>query len=300
MCAQNSSYPNIPALLHRYALRPKKSLGQNFLVDETALQRVVEAAGIQADQEVLEIGPGLGSLTRLLAGQASRVVCVELDQNLLAPLAEVLQPYPNVQIVHGDILALDPSALMSRAGQTGQPSYLVVANIPYYITSALLRHLLETRFPPQSLVLTVQREVAERICAEPGEMSLLALSVQVYGSPQIVARIPAGAFYPPPKVDSAVIRVALYTEPFIPTAQLPAFFRLAKAGFSQKRKTLRNALSAGMRWSTAQTGVLLNASGIDPMRRAETLSLAEWKALVETIGRLAPDDHQQAAQQAQP
>jgi 16S rRNA (adenine1518-N6/adenine1519-N6)-dimethyltransferase len=271
-------FPDVPALLQRYGLHPQKSLGQNFLVDEAALLRVVEAAGIQMDQQVLEIGPGLGSLTCLLAERASRVVCVELDKKLLLPLADALQPYPNVRIVQGDILALDPSALM---GGAGQPAYLVVANIPYYITSALIRHLLETSFPPQSLVLTVQREVAERICAAPGEMSLLALSVQVYGSPQIVARIPAGAFYPPPKVDSAVIRVALYASPFFPKTQLPSFFRLAKAGFSQKRKTLRNALSAGMHWSTAQTGELLSAGGIDPMRRAETLSLDEWKRLVE-------------------
>ena len=289
--------PDIPALLQRYGLRPQKSLGQNFLIDETALRGVVEAAGIQAGQQVLEIGPGLGSLTRLLAERASRVVCVELDKNLLPPLAEVLQPYPNVQIVQGDILALDPSALMSGAGQL---PYLVVANIPYYITSALMRHLLETRFPPQSLALTVQREVAERICAGPGEMSLLALSVQVYGSPQIVACIPAGAFYPPPKVDSAVIRVALYATPVIPSPQLPVFFRLAKAGFSQKRKTLRNSLSAGMRWSTSQASALLSEAGIDPMRRAETLSLEEWKRLVEKTASLSPGDHQQASQQAQP
>jgi 16S rRNA (adenine1518-N6/adenine1519-N6)-dimethyltransferase len=281
--------PDIPALLQRYGLHPQKSLGQNFLIDETALRRVVEAAGIQTGQQVLEIGPGLGSLTCLLAERASRVVCVELDQHLLPALAEVLQPYSNVRIVQGDILALDPSALMSDAGQ---PTYLVVANIPYYITSALMRHLLETSFPPQSLVLTVQREVAERICAGAGEMSLLALSVQVYGRPQIVARIPAGAFYPPPKIDSAVIRVGLYASPVIPAPQLPAFFRLAKAGFSQKRKTLRNALSGGMRWSTTQASELLNATGIDPMRRAETLSLEEWKRLVETTSRLSPGEHQ--------
>ena len=281
--------PDIPALLQRYGLRPQKSLGQNFLIDETALRLVVDAAGIQTGQQVLEIGPGLGSLTCLLAERASRVVCVELDQHLLPPLAEVLQAYPNVQIVQGDILALDPSALMSGAGQS---TYLVVANIPYYITSALVRHLLESRLPPQSLVLTVQREVAQRLCAAPGDMSLLALSVQVYGNPQIVARIPAGAFYPPPKVDSAVIRVSLYAAPVIPKAQLRAFFRLAKAGFSQKRKTLRNALSAGMRWSPAQAAELLSANAIDPMRRAETLSLDEWKGLVETTGSLTPHDHQ--------
>ncbi len=139
MCAQTLNpffRDNSLSLLHRYALRPQKSLGQNFLVDETALRRVVEAAGIQKSQQVLEIGPGLGSLTGLLAEQASRVVCVELDQDLLPPLAEVLQPYPNVKIIHGDILALDPSALMSNAGEIRPPVYLVVANIPYYITSA--------------------------------------------------------------------------------------------------------------------------------------------------------------------
>jgi 16S rRNA (adenine1518-N6/adenine1519-N6)-dimethyltransferase len=265
---------NVPDLLRRYGLRPDKSLGQNFLIDEVALLRVVDAAGIEGGDDVLEIGPGLGGLTRHLAGRARQVVAVELDGDLLPPLREVLASHPNVRLVHGDILALDPAEWMTS------PGYLVVANIPYYITSALIRHLLEARIRPRRLVLTVQREVAERITAAPGEMSLLALSVQLYGRPRVVAHIPAGAFYPAPKVDSAIIRTDLYPAPIIPDAHIPGFFRLAKAGFSQKRKTLRNALSAGLACEPAQAEQLLRAAGIDPQRRAETLSLEEWGQLV--------------------
>jgi 16S rRNA (adenine1518-N6/adenine1519-N6)-dimethyltransferase len=267
---------DVPDLLRRYGLRPDKSLGQNFLIDEAALLGVVAAAGIEAEDVVLEIGPGLGGLTRYLASCAREVVAVEVDGALLPPLREVLVPYPNVRLVHGDILALDPKEWMLS------PGYLVVANIPYYITSALIRHLLEARTRPRRLVLTVQREVAERITAAPGEMSLLALSVQLYGQPQVVAHIPAGAFYPAPKVDSAVIRTDLYPTACITEARIPAFFRLAKAGFSQKRKTLRNALSGGLACPPVQAEQLLRAAGIDPQRRAETLSLEEWGQLVSS------------------
>lgn len=268
---------HIPTLLKAHGLTPKKSMGQNFLVDSTALERIVEAAEIAPESAVLEVGPGLGSLTRYLARAARRVVAVELDGSLIPVLEDVLSGFGNVEIIHGDILTLDPAALMNQAG------YWVVANIPYYITSNLIRHLLEAPLKPRRLVLTVQREVAERINARPGDMSLLALSVQVYGRPQIAARIPAGAFYPPPKVDSSAVRVDLYPEPLIPTNQLDTFFRLAKAGFGQKRKTLRNSLSAGLSLPGDQAADLLRSAGIDPMRRAETLSIEEWKALTEKI-----------------
>jgi 16S rRNA (adenine1518-N6/adenine1519-N6)-dimethyltransferase len=265
---------NAPDLLRRYGLRPDKSLGQNFLIDEPALRRVVAAAAIEPGDEVLEIGPGLGGLTRHLAACARQVVAVELDGGLLPPLREVLSSHPNVLLVQGDILALDPASLMTS------PGYLVVANIPYYITSALIRHLVEASIRPRRMVLTVQREVAERITAAPGDLSLLALSVQLYGQPRVVSHIPAEAFYPAPKVDSAVIRVDLLPEPRLPAAQIPDFFRLAKAGFSQKRKMLRNALSGGLACPPAQAEQLLRAAGIDPQRRAETLSLEEWERLV--------------------
>jgi 16S rRNA (adenine1518-N6/adenine1519-N6)-dimethyltransferase len=273
---------DVPDLLRQYGLRPKKRLGQNFLIDPAALERVASAAGELAGEVVLEVGPGLGSLTRLLATRARRVIAVELDENLIQPLKQVVSGYENVTVIRGDILELDPAALV------GISAYCVVANIPYYITSALLRHLLEAENQPGRMVLTVQREVAARICASPGEMSLLALSVQVYGHPHIAARIPAGAFYPVPKVDSAVVRVDFYPEPRIPRGQLETFFRLARAGFGQKRKTLRNALAAGLGWPAEQIGEMLKAAGIDPQRRAEALDLEEWHRLVNAYLSVSP------------
>lgn len=263
----------IPKLLRSLALHPKKGLGQNFLVDETALARITHAAEIPPDAEVLEIGPGLGSLTRHLANAAKRVVAVELDAALIPALQQVIAPWSNVEVIQADILKLDPARLLHA------PGYLVVANIPYYITSAVIRHLLEATIQPARMVLTVQLEVAQRICAGPGEMSLLALSVQVYGAPRIAARIPAGAFYPPPKIDSAAVRMDLFPEPVVPAPALDSFFRLAKAGFSQKRKTLRNSLSGGLGWNAARAENFLRSVAIDPTRRAETLSLDEWKQL---------------------
>jgi 16S rRNA (adenine1518-N6/adenine1519-N6)-dimethyltransferase len=264
---------DVPSLLRHYGLHPDKTLGQNFLIDESALQQVVNAAQVTPQDVVLEIGPGLGSLTRYLAITAHMVVAVEVDSALIPALKQVVGPYSNVQIINGDILALDPAQLVS------QSPYLVVANIPYYITSALIRHLLESSLPPRRLVLTVQQEVAKRICAIPGDMSLLALSVQVYGHPEIIAHIHADAFYPPPKVDSAILSIDIFPTPLIPAGEQDAFFQLIKAGFSQKRKTLRNALAGGLRLSTQTVEAILKDAQIDPMRRAETLSLIEWHAL---------------------
>jgi 16S rRNA (adenine1518-N6/adenine1519-N6)-dimethyltransferase len=261
--------------MRKYGLSAKKSLGQNFLLDTAALEKVIAAAKIPPEATVLEIGPGLGSLTRYLARNARKVVAVELDDSLIPPLREVLAGQENVTILHGDILQQNMATLIR------EPDYLVVANIPYYITSAVIRHLLEAPVRPVRLVLTMQKEVAERICARPGDLSLLALSVQVYGEPRPVARIPAGAFYPPPKVDSTVLRVDLFPQARIPGEQMEEFFHLAKLGFAQKRKTLRNTLSAGLRWPPEKTVQLLTAAGVDPMRRAETVSLDEWGRLVQ-------------------
>jgi 16S rRNA (adenine1518-N6/adenine1519-N6)-dimethyltransferase len=264
---------DVPRLLHQHGLHPSKRLGQNFLIDEEALHKVVEAAELTPQDEVLEIGPGLGSLTRHLALQARRVVAVEIDGKLVAALRQVVGQFANVTVVQGDILAVNLQELFT------QPNYLVVANIPYNITSALIRHLLEGAAPPRRLVLTVQQEVARRICASPGDLSLLALSVQVYGQPAICASIPAGAFYPPPRVDSAVLRIERYPTPLIPAEQLGSFFRLIRAGFSQKRKTLRNSLAAGLHLAPPAAEALLRSAELDPMRRAESLSLPEWQHL---------------------
>jgi 16S rRNA (adenine1518-N6/adenine1519-N6)-dimethyltransferase len=279
----NPSPVDVPDLLNKYGLKPDKRLGQNFLIDPVYLDRIVEAAEVTSEDTVLEVGAGVGSLTRSLATTASKVVAVEVDPSLIAPLAEVLSSYSNVRIVTGDILEIDPGQLMDES------DYLVVANIPYYITSVVIRHLLEASTRPVRMVLTVQREVAERICASPGNMGLLSLSIQVYGEPNIAIRIPAGAFYPIPKVDSAVVKIKLHPKPVIPIALLEEFFLLIKAGFSHRRKTLRNSLSAGLHLPPGEIEELLRSAEIDPHLRAQTLSLAEWRRLVEIYASRVED-----------
>lgn len=266
-------------ILRRYGLRPRKGLGQNFLVDRRALERIVAAAELTPDDTVLEVGPGVGQLTRLLAEAAGQVVAVELDREMVRVLQQELADRPNVEVVEADILKVDPGEI------TGRRPYKVVANLPYYITSAALRHLLEAQPPPTLLVVTVQQEVAERITASPGEMSILSVSVQFYGRPRRVARIPAGAFYPPPKVDSAVVRIDVYPpgERPIQVDDPERFFRVVRAGFGQRRKQLRNSLSAGLRLRSGEVEAALQRAGIDPHRRAETLSLDEWARLSEQM-----------------
>lgn len=271
---------NISALMEQYRLKPKKDLGQNFLVDPDALQRIVEVADVDQHSTVLEIGAGLGHLTRYLAASARQVTAVELDEQLIPPLKQVLDPYSNVRIVQGDILSLDPAELIR------EDRYLVVANIPYYITSKIIRKLLETDLKPHRMVLTVQYEVAKRICAVAGEMSILALSVQLYGEPYLTSRIPASAFHPPPRVDSASIRIDIYPRPLLPPDQTDDFFQLIKAGFRHKRKTLRNSMAAGLGWKKSRVEALLESVGIDPGRRAETLSLPEWLKITESFQSL--------------
>ena len=261
-------------LLEKYHLRPHKGLGQNFLSDDTVLSGIADAAGIPEHAAALEVGPGLGSLTRHLAERAERVTAVELDKDLVPVLRKEFADCPNVEIVQGDILEFRPDEYFTDG------DYYVAANIPYYITSAVIRHLLEGKARPKRLALTVQKEVAERICAAPGKLSLLALSVQVYGKADMPMIIPAAAFYPEPNVDSAVVRIELYDEPLIPQERMDDFFALAKAGFGQKRKTLRNALSSNLHISSAEAETKLQRAGIDPMRRAETLTIEEWKRLL--------------------
>jgi dimethyladenosine transferase len=268
---------NIQPLLKRYHIHPKKSLGQNFLVEPGGLMKVINAAEFSGSEEVLEIGAGLGSLTYLLAQTSARVCAVEIDTHMLEPLAEALKPFSNVRIVPGDILELDPAELVSSE------NYVVVANIPYYITSAIIRHLLEANLKPSRVILTIQKEVAQRILARDGKMSLLSLSVFVFGEPEIAGTIPAGSFFPAPDVDSAVLRIRLYPEPLIPPSQLDQFFKLAHAGFGQKRKTLRNSLSAGLNLAAGQIEARLLEANIEPSRRAETLSIAEWARLVKSF-----------------
>ncbi|MEA3337624.1 MAG: 16S rRNA (adenine(1518)-N(6)/adenine(1519)-N(6))-dimethyltransferase RsmA [Chloroflexota bacterium] len=266
-------------LLRRHGLKPRKGLGQNFLADPVHLDRIVEAAELSSDDLVLEVGPGVGTLTVRLAARAGHVVAIELDQKLFPALEEVLSQSPNVTVIHGDILQLTPTQLTIDHRQFTIDDYKVVANLPYYITSAAIRHLLTTDRPPTLLVLTVQREVAQRIVAQPPDMSLLAISVQFYAKPEIVARIPAGAFYPAPKVDSTILRLRVGMNPAVQVASEDDFFRVVRAGFSQRRKQLRNALKGGLGLTPLQATALLEAAEVAPQRRAETLSLGEWAKL---------------------
>jgi 16S rRNA (adenine1518-N6/adenine1519-N6)-dimethyltransferase len=273
----------VPDLMRDYGIKLKKGLGQNFLIDENYLAEITKAAHINKNTDVLEIGAGMGNLTRHLAAAARQVTAVELDRQLIPILKKVTRDFTNVRIVQGDILELPVNDLMDA------PGYVVAANIPYYITSALIRYLLECTVKPSAIVLTIQREVAQRICAEAGELSLLALSVQVYGSPRITVRIPAGAFYPAPKVDSAVLTVDLYDQPMIPYNLLGSFFRLVKAAFMQKRKMLHNVLAGAPELNKEKADLLLSRAGIDPKRRAQMLTIDEWKRLTSVYEEILTD-----------
>lgn len=269
--------------LRRYGIRPRKDLGQNFLQSPEGLQAILQAADLSGGETVLEIGPGLGALTQRLGERARRVVAVEYDPRLLRPLQDLLAESPQVELLHGDILELE----WERLGLEGE--FCVVANIPYSITSALLRRLLEAPTPAQRLVLTVQREVAERVVAAPGEMSLLALSVQLFGTARIAALLPAEAFYPQPEVASAVLRIEVHATPRIAESRAKPLFQLARAGFGQRRKKLRNALAAGLGVRPAQAEGWLLAAGIAPDRRAQTLTVEDWLRLTEVFRPAEPE-----------
>ena len=263
----------------RHNIYPKKSLGQNFLFDTHLLGQIVAAADITATDHVLEIGPGLGALTRELAKSAESVTAVELDNRLMPILRYELAPFRNIQLVHGDILKVDPSAFFDHP-------YAVVANVPYYITGAILRHLTSAPLKPNRMVMTMQKEVAERLCAKPGKMSLLAVGVQFYGQPRIVQTIPAGAFWPRPKIDSAVVRVDISAD--APPINEKALFKVAKVGFSQKRKQLKNNLR-GINLTPDQISTAFAQADIDSTRRAQTLSIAEWIILTKAIEAVQTD-----------
>jgi 16S rRNA (adenine1518-N6/adenine1519-N6)-dimethyltransferase len=270
----------VRSLLAQWDIRPAKELGQNFLVDRSVLARIVAVAELATGDAVLEVGAGTGALTELLARSAGRIVAVELDERMAPVLRRALAGLPNVRVVQGDILELDPPALFDPPASC----YQVVANLPYYITSAILRHLLEAQPAPQRLIVTVQREVAERITADPGQMSLLAVSVQYYGRPRILFRIKPGSFYPAPEVQSAVLRIDAHDTPPVDVDSSEAFFRVVRAGFSQRRKQLRNALAAGLGLPAGDVAARLREAEVDPQWRAQALTLGQWAAVVRALG----------------
>lgn len=254
-----------------------KSLGQHWLQDEFCLDAMWEAAEITAEDTVLEIGPGPGTLTEKLVRQAKQVIAVEFDKSLAADLPKRV-PAANLTVVNQDILSFDLTAL--------PPNYKVVANIPYYLTSNLLRVLCESPNHFSQASILIQKEVAERVCAAPGAMSLLSVSVQFYCEARLGEVVPAYLFTPPPKVDSQILELTFRDKPLFPGTDTKAFFRVVKAGFAQRRKTLLNSLSAGLHFSKEQTAEILSVAGIKPTVRAQNLSLAEWHKLHKAVANI--------------
>lgn len=248
-------------------MEPKKTLGQHWLKDIATLEAIRKAADLTPTDTVLEIGPGLGDLTHQLIRHADKVIAVEIDENLVKNLSKS----DKLEVVHGDILRFDLSQL--------PPGYKVVANIPYYLTSNLIRVLSESANPPDKMVLLVQQEVAQRIAAAPGQMSLLSVSTQLYYQPKLGLVVPSKLFVPPPKIDSQVIILNRRANPLFTNLDNKLYFRLVKAGFAGRRKKLRSSLAAGLRIPKEQADNLLNNAGISPHKRAQELSLDDWHNL---------------------
>lgn len=275
-------------LMERYGISAKKSLGQNFLVDQNILQKIVNAAEVSPDSGVLEIGPGLGALTEKLAHAAGLVVAVEIDARLFPVLRDVLAPYDNVRLVHGNILEMDLAALF-REHFRDVRDVRVAANLPYYITTPILMKLLESALPLSCIVVMVQKEVAERMAAAPGGKAYgsLSIAVQYYCEADIVAHVPRTVFIPAPGVDSVVIRLRMRRQPAVEVRDPRFFFDVVHASFAQRRKTIHNNLLARFfpkspEWKP-RLAELLKQCGIDPGRRGETLTMAEFAALSDRL-----------------
>lgn len=251
---------------------PNKSLGQHWLKDRNILAQIADSAELTRDDTVLEIGPGLGTLTSELLRRAGRVTAVEYDAELARKLPAQF-PGTNLEVVNQDILTYDLSKLPA--------GYKVVANVPYYITSKIVQLLMTAENKPSTVVLLVQKEVAERIAAAPGDMSILALSAQIYAEVSLGVEVPREYFTPPPKVDSRVVVLKIRDKPFIEPSLSPNFFRVVKFGFAGKRKKLRSSMSAGLGMEKSDVEKLLKSVDIDPDDRAEALSIDDWRRLAE-------------------
>jgi 16S rRNA (adenine1518-N6/adenine1519-N6)-dimethyltransferase len=263
--------------LRQSELKVRKGLGQHFLVDGEVLSLIVATAELKPDDMIVEVGPGLGILTQELAQKAGDVVAIELDDGLAALLKKTLAAFKNVTVINADVLKTEPEEL------TGGRSYKVVANLPYYITSPVLRHFLETSAKPKTMVVMVQREVAGAIAAKPGDMSLLSVSVQFYAKPEIISIVPPESFYPAPEVSSAIVKIDVYPKPKVDVDE-KGFFDTVRAGFAAPRKQLANSLAKGLGREKAEVLPFLQKAKIDPSRRAETLTIEEWASLQKVLG----------------
>lgn len=255
-------------------ISPKKSLGQHWLYDELSLKAMADVADVSASDTVLEIGPGLGTLTQVLLEREAEVVAVEYDHDLAVALPKHIS-HKNLRVIEHDILTFDFTQL--------SVGYKVAANIPYYLTSNLLRVMCESANPFDTAALLIQKEVAERAAAKPGQMSMLSVSVQFYCDVHLSVVVPAELFTPPPKVDSQILGLKYRKQPLFPGVDTKVFFRLVKAGFSEKRKKLRSSLSGGLGISKPDAEALLTAAQIDPNLRAQALSLDDWHRLYQAF-----------------
>lgn len=277
-------------LMREHSVSAKKSLGQNFIIEPKIIQRIADAAECDKQDLILEIGPGLGSLTQKLAEQAGQVVTVEIDKTLLPALAESLAPYDNIQLINADAMQTDFAALL--APHLSRPDlhegFMAVANLPYYITTPLIMRFLESDTPWRRLVFMVQKEMAERMQAAPGgkDYGALSLAVQYRAKASIAFKVPATVFLPRPKVDSAVIVLDRLSAPPVGVQDETLLFEIIRAGFNQRRKTIANSLSRVLKLDKDLIGMALNEAQINPTRRAETLTLAEFAEVANALARL--------------
>lgn len=265
-------------------MEAKKSLGQNFLRDEEVVAKIISAVSAREGEVIVEVGPGEGALTERLAESGARVIAIELDDRLILILKEKFRDYPNVSIVHQNVLQINMGDLL-KSFELQVSSYRIVGNLPYYITSAIVRKFLESEYAPSEMFFMVQKEVGERICAKPGAMSILAVSVQYYAMPEILFLVSKEAFDPVPRVESAFIKI-LYSSQFRVHNSQPdtkEFFRMVKIGFSAKRKTLANNLANGLHREREDIVKILESLGVSIRARAQDLNIGQWKELVKEI-----------------
>jgi 16S rRNA (adenine1518-N6/adenine1519-N6)-dimethyltransferase len=271
----------IRSIQERFGFTFKKGLGQNFLTSKDVLDDIVDAA--ELDGGVIEVGPGFGVLTSALAESCEKVVSIEIDERLFEVLDYTLADYDNVKLVHADILKLDLASLIAE--EFGEKKVSIAANLPYYITTPIITKLLEERLPVKNIVVMVQKEVAERMTAMPSTKDYGAITVlcRYFTEPSIVTNVPASLFVPPPKVDSAVLKLAVLDEPSVKVKDEKMFFRVVKAAFSQRRKTLLNCLCSSFSIPKQEMSALLEEKGILPSRRGETLSLQEFAVIADAL-----------------
>jgi len=281
-----SSPRTIKYIMEKYGFKFSKSLGQNFLIDDQVIEDIMDGAEVGEDDYILEVGPGIGVMTQALAERAKKVVSVEIDSSLLPVLDETLEPHDNVVVVNEDILKVDLRKLIEEEFDGHKPK--VVANLPYYVTTPIIMMFLEEGIPVTDIVVMVQKEVADRIVSGPGNKiyGALSVAVQFYADPSVIVEAPKGMFMPQPKVDSLVVRMRIRETPKVDVKSRKMFFRTVKAAFGMRRKTLLNALSAGLGVSKDVVTEVMGACDIDPKRRGETLSIEEFGMLADGFDNL--------------